>query len=63
MSTYLITRSQDSTEWGLSSVENYIRTPALIRDVNGKLQFLVAVFEAKDYEQAKLFYQRLLEEK
>lgn len=53
MNTYIIVRSHDGCEWGVTSVENHVKCPQLSRDTEGNPMLLMDVFPASTWEQAK----------
>ena len=52
MNTYIITRSYDGSEWGVTSVENHVKCPLLSRDAEGNPMLLMEVFFASSWKRA-----------
>ena len=61
MSLYVLLRSLDGTEWWMTGAENLAGKPETIRDVYSQHMFLVDVFEASGWEEAKLRQSDLME--
>lgn len=53
MDVWVIARSEDSTEWLLTGVENVERQPKLMIDTEGQPLVEVKRFDAETYEEAK----------
>lgn len=63
MDIWIITKSLDGTEWGLTTAETLANTPQLQTDVFDEPLIMVKAFKAESHEEAKKEYEKAISTK